>query len=182
MTSNKQLKANRKNSLLGGVKTTKGKEISKYNALTHGILRQSLTDYESDFYIDIYNELIGQFNPVGVMERVLIERVAIYYLKLFRVQKAETEFMKANLNPRVVKKRDLIQIVTDKMFDDEVVNEGYYPVITNEVVVKISETFGRYEGTIENRLYRALHELQWLQKNRGVDPSFQMGSFGKNSI
>jgi hypothetical protein len=36
--SQKQLEANKKNALVGGVKTPDGKAIAKYNALKHGLL------------------------------------------------------------------------------------------------------------------------------------------------
>lgn len=182
MTSDKQIKANQQNALLGGVKTPEGKDVSKFNALRHGVLRQSLTSYENEFYIEIYDELVEQLKPEGMIEKVLVERIAIYYLKLFRVQKAETEYMKAKLNPRVVKSKDVIKEMTDKMFEYQVINEGYSPMITDEAILKMNDTYCRYEGTLENRLYRALHELKWLQGLRTADINYQMGSFGKTSI
>lgn len=45
--SEKQLEANRKNAKKGGVKTSKSKEISKYNALKHGILSNVITEYDN---------------------------------------------------------------------------------------------------------------------------------------
>lgn len=179
MTSDKQVKANQQNALLGGVKTPEGKEVSKFNALVHGVLRQSLTEYEKEFYVEIYDELVEQLEPEGMIEKVLVERIAVYYLKLFRVQKAESEYIKAKLNPREVKTRDVIREVTNKMFEYEVINEGYIPKITDDTITRISETYSRYEGTLENRLYRALHELKWLQGLRMTGNSYQMGSFGK---
>lgn len=38
MVSDTQQKANEENAKLGGVKTEEGKEISKFNALKHGVL------------------------------------------------------------------------------------------------------------------------------------------------
>jgi len=178
MISDKQLMANQENALLGGVKTTEGKEVSKFNALTHGILRQSITDYESEFYVDTYDTLINQYHPSTLIERILIERITIYYLKLFRVQKAETEFMKAKLNPCIVQTRDFTEEIMNKMLEKKVINEGYTPLLTGEAIQKIMEIYSRYEGMIENRLYRALHELEWLQKSNKTQ---EMGSFGKNS-
>ena len=164
MITDKQHKANQKNALLGGVKTTEGKSISRFNALKHGILRQSLTDYEEGFYVEIYDDLVNQYRPSTLTEKILIERIAMYYLKLFRVQKSETEFMKARLNPRQVKTRNFAQEITDKMFETQVINEGYVPLLTDEAILRMTDVYSRYEGIMENRLYRALHELEWLQK------------------
>ncbi|MHC4085949.1 MAG: hypothetical protein ACYSWZ_12360 [Planctomycetota bacterium] len=40
--SQKQLEANKKNAQKGGVKTTEGKAIVKYNALKHGLLAKEV--------------------------------------------------------------------------------------------------------------------------------------------
>ena len=40
--SQKQLEANRKNAQKGGVKTTEGKAIIKFNALKHGLLTKEV--------------------------------------------------------------------------------------------------------------------------------------------
>jgi len=42
MTTQQQIEANRQNAKLGGVKTEEGKEISKYNALKHGLLSKEV--------------------------------------------------------------------------------------------------------------------------------------------
>ena len=59
MVSNKQLQANQENAVLGGVKTPEGKTVSKYNAQVHGILRQSITEYEQEFYSGILDDLMS---------------------------------------------------------------------------------------------------------------------------
>src|ERR1700745_4195870 len=99
MVSDKQLSANQNNAKLGGVKTEPGKAISKYNAQKHAILRQTITEYEGDFYRDLIADLEDTYKPVGRMELMLVERIALHYIKLHRVQKAETEFIKSVLDP-----------------------------------------------------------------------------------
>lgn len=186
MTSDIQLKANQQNASLGGVKTEEGKEKSKFNALKHGILRESFTDYEKDFYPDIYNDLVEQYQPIGVTEQILVERIAIYYLKLFRVQKTETEFMKSKLDPRYVKEVGFPNPL-DSFIKYEVVNEGHTPTVTEDNVLHLMGTFTRYETTLENRFYRAIHELERIQRFRkgehvaapvAIDLN-EMGSFGE---
>jgi hypothetical protein len=163
--SEKQLEANRENSKKGGVKTPEGKAVSKYNALKHGILKEVVSEYEQDFYEDIIERLEDQFQPVGVLEKMLVDRIGVYYLKLYRAAKAENEFMRSALNPRKVIIKDLIG--GDMNFTEEIVeNEGYTPLIGQEEVETLAGTYLRYETTIENRLYKALHELQRVQAAR----------------
>src|SRR5574343_1104831 len=95
--SEKQLEANRENAKKGGVKTEEGKANSKYNALKHGILKEVVSDYEVEFYEVIKERLEDQFKPVGVLEKFLVDRIGVYYLKLYRLAKAEKEFMETTL-------------------------------------------------------------------------------------
>ena len=46
-----------------GVKTEKGKSISKWNALKHGVLRESVSEYEKLDYQTLYTELVEEFDP-----------------------------------------------------------------------------------------------------------------------
>ena len=189
MVSNKQLKANQENSFLGGVKTSEGKDISRFNALKHGILLQSVSDYEKGFYSNILEDFDSQFKPANAIEQILLERIALYYLKLYRVQKAETEYMKAKLNPRKTKVVGGIDCDPEGLLGKTVVlNEGYIPQITDDSIQKLMDIYARYEATIENRFFRAIHELERVQrfrKGESILPPItadinQMGSFGES--
>lgn len=182
MVTDLQLKANTENAKLGGVKTLEGIATSKYNAQTHGILRNSLTEYEKEFYRDILRDLEDQHNQQGTVEQIILERIALNYLKLYRIQKAETEYIQSRLDPTIVKS------ILDSFSLEETVTRGYTPKIASDAVEKLSNIYARYETTIENRLFRALHELERVQRLRkgerlqqpvAVDIS-QMGSFGEN--
>lgn len=164
-TSQKKIEANRENGKLGGVKTEEGKAVSKYNALKHGILKEVVSDYEQSFYDEALQRLNDHFNPVGVLEKMLVDRIGVYYLKLYRVAKAENEYMQSKLNPRRSYTRDRMDFGLDTT-ETVVENEGYTPKISRDAVEKLSETYLRYEIAIENRLYKALHELQRLQSAR----------------
>lgn len=189
MISNKQLQANQKNARLGGIKTEAGKEISKFNALDHGLLRQTLTEYEKDFYLGIYADFVEQYQPVTLFEKILVERATIYYLKLFRVQKAEQEYMKATMNPRIVESNNGLPNLTELLgVKENVVNEGYIQKLTEENVQKLADIYTRYEVTIENRFFKVIHELEKaiaIRKGQSIPPStlniIQMGSFRRNT-
>lgn len=162
--SQKQLEANQANAQKGGVKTEEGKAVSKYNAIKHGILREVVSDYEEEYYEDIRQRLNDQFRPVGMLEKMLVDRIGVYYLKLYRVAKAEKEYMQSTLNPRRVTVRDPLGGFGEP--ETIVENEGYTPKVGEEAVEKLSATYLRYETSIENRLYRALHELRRAQSSR----------------
>jgi len=85
MTSEKQLKANRQNAKLGGVKTEEGKAISKYNALKHGLLSEKV--------------LIGKeskreredLKPRSEIEMLLVDRMVANFWRLRRAMTKEEE-------------------------------------------------------------------------------------------
>lgn len=162
--SDKQLEANRINAKLGGVKTEAGKQKSKYNAVKHNLLTNLLNDKESKEANSIRLRLNQQFQPANVMEEMLVERIAIWYVRLQRAVLAETEQMKRIDNPRVVEEIDHLPL--QSFVETKVINEGYTPKIKSEDIELLAGTFFRYESSIERNIYKALHELQRLQAER----------------
>lgn len=148
--SDKQQKANMKNALNGGVKTPEGKNIVRFNARKHGILASLITDYEDDFYKKYLNELFEEFQPNTLIEQILVERIALHYLKLYRVAKAESEFIKGCLSA----KSDFYD------FDKIILGKDFVPAINQIDVENLAGIYGRYETSIENKLYRAIRELK----------------------
>ncbi len=163
MTSEKQIESNRENAQQStGPKTPEGKATSRFNAITHGILRESLTDYEENLYPKYFEELIEELEPKGFLEMVMVERVALSYLRLFRTAKIEKEYMQSKLHPGKTKS------VLDNFatYGVEVIEEGYKPKIDISIIDQMEQTINRYEVAIERSLYRAIHELQRLQAAR----------------
>lgn len=159
--SDKQLEANRKNSQLStGAKTPEGKSVSKYNSIKHGVLRVAHTDYESEIYGDYLQELIDEYNPETFTDKVLVERAALCYVRLFRSAKAEHEQIKAELNPKIIK--DLIP----NLIEIEVIQEGYTPILSITKLESIDKTILRYERNAERTLFKILHELERRKLSR----------------
>jgi len=92
MASAKQVLANRRNGLKGGVKTEEGKAISRLNARKHGIFASALTPQDSEEACGIEDELIASLRPVGRVEEMLVEKLALTYLRMQRCARAEAEF------------------------------------------------------------------------------------------
>jgi hypothetical protein len=76
-TTTNQIMTNNK----GGVKTAEGKEISKYNAVRHGVLTRILLNHELDEAKIIQNKLLEEYQPQSITEELLIETLVIAYMR-----------------------------------------------------------------------------------------------------
>ena len=141
--TDKQLKANRQNGKLGGVKSDTGKAVSKYNALTHGVLKQALTEYEQGVYAELLPELEAEFKPESFIEKILVERMAIWYIRLFRAGKAEKEFMNFTLHPAGMER---IEDQIKKYLSEDPAE--YDPVrVSSRDMATLADTLLRYDVT-----------------------------------
>lgn len=138
--SNKQQIANQQNSLKGGVKTDEGKAIVRFNARKHGILANLVADYEDNFYRNYVDALFEELQPQSVIEQIIIERIVLHYLKLYRLNKAEFEYIRHGVS--------------------ESKKKGWNPLIRIGHIEECEKIFERYCTTVENRLYRAFRELR----------------------
>jgi hypothetical protein len=120
--------------------------------------------------------LISELKPIGIVEELLVERIATCCIKLYRLAKAENEHIKTTLHPEEV----------EWTFNSS--KDGYSPEVDSKAVEKLVNIYARYEITIENRMYKALHELERIQRMRKGDlvnapvtvDIGKMGSFGEN--
>ena len=88
MTTKKQANANRRNAKKStGPKTEKGKAVSKFNAVRHGLLGQRvlLPDEDPDAFNEFYDSLMAELAPVGAIETRLADRVVANLWRLQRV-------------------------------------------------------------------------------------------------
>jgi len=94
-TSKKQLKANRKNAKLGGVKTEEGKQAIKHNALKHGILSKDIvikTGYiqeKEEDYQSLLDEYVNYYKPEGLPEKNCVISIVNCSWRKSRLYKAE---------------------------------------------------------------------------------------------
>ena len=141
MSTFKQISANNENARKStGARTAAGKTRASMNALTHGLTAEKVViegevpeDFEA-FRQDVYQHL----EPVGFLEKQLVERVAVCLWRLRRIPGLESETF------------------------------GFMGILGGafESMVRPMTGLSRYEGGIERSLYRALHELERLQKER----------------
>ena len=151
----KQLTANRKNARKGGVKTDKGKAVSRLNATRHGIFSNVVLANTEDKneLIQLRNKLSETFSPIGILEEILTDRIAVCIWRLRRCAIADRAGMED------VER----EILSNKHITAEQV-ELYSKI--RVVTFGPTELLLRYETTIERQMYRAIQELDKLQLKR----------------
>jgi hypothetical protein len=155
--TNKRLEANRKNCQLGGVKTSQGKSITRFNARKHGILSDLINNKEKSTHEDYVEQLYNELQPNNIIEEMLVERIAVHYMKLRRLMSAESEYI------------DYVSNIEEFEFD-ATIRTSDKPSISTDNFEKLISLYQRYEVSTENRFYKAIEELKKLR----------MGSFGNN--
>ena len=93
--SERKLAANRENAKKStGPKTPAGKAFSRRNALKHGLFATNITDFEElgedpKQYEELLDGLWNQYEPIGKVEEILVERIAFCYWRLKRASRYE---------------------------------------------------------------------------------------------
>ncbi len=94
--SEKQLEANRRNaSQSTGPKTEAGKQASRMNSVSHGLLAKAVVitagDYQEDEqeFGQLLEDLREQFTPVGVAEDLEVQKIALCYWRKMRAVRYE---------------------------------------------------------------------------------------------
>jgi hypothetical protein len=148
-TSQARIDANRRNAQRStGPRTPEGKRRSARNAVTHGILTHPFTLWQDEpartAFDKLYAAFLDELDPVGLLEGLLVERVAIAYWRLRRLARAESLAL-AGLQVNSQRPTDVAHAL---------------PAAPD------LELYMRYHVTIERQLHRALGELERLQERR----------------
>ncbi|MGM0681799.1 MAG: hypothetical protein ACQES8_06190 [Thermodesulfobacteriota bacterium] len=105
MVSQKQRQANVSNAQLStGPSTTEGKSVAARNAIKHGIFARDLVITAGDGredeleYHELLEELKKDLAPVGRMETLLVEKIAVNYWRLRRLVRHETGEIRERLD------------------------------------------------------------------------------------
>ena len=164
MTSEKQIEANRNNAQLstGANDTSK----TRFNAMKHGLCaKKFVSEAEKEEFNNIFEELIKDFNPQGVIQLRIVERIASALWDLQRV--AEKESIYEN-NEKIKKKLSNLK----PLFELLELNEYSENDLDNKAelekqliaFVLPNEIFMRYKTEAENRFYKALK--LWKEFNK----------------
>lgn len=104
-TSLVKAEASRKNALKStGPKTPAGKKAVKWNALKHGLLSKEVIiqagdgkESETD-YRNMHAQLRQDLQPIGALEEMLVEKIAVCYWRLRRILRCEVGEIRSHLD------------------------------------------------------------------------------------
>lgn len=165
-TSSAKVAANRENAQKS---TGPGNTVStRYNAQKHGLLASGVTELDDpNRFQALLTGLRSEFNPVGVVETFLVERMALAVLRVQRASRLEAEHVTAAINPPVTQTvgGDLDRFYTESFGRVEVVDPGL-PASLSAATVEQLDNFNRYETAHENRFHRSVNQLRQMQRDR----------------
>ena len=99
MTSEKKAESNRRNSRKStGPRSAAGKAVVAGNAIRHGLLSRHLivAGESQEEFAELLRLLVEEFQPVGLVEHALVERVGIAIWRQRRLVRAESAEVSLN--------------------------------------------------------------------------------------
>jgi hypothetical protein len=151
-------------------KSTGPKDVTstRYNAVKHGLRSEGITELDNpESFPALCAKLEAEYRPVGDVEAFLVRRIALMLVRLKRAVLLEAEYVTAQLNPPVTKKEGGLHDSFGDMLGKTVVLDPGLPArLSADAVDALCNKYQRYECAIENKLYRAMHQLERLQRMR----------------
>ena len=159
MASEKQVAANRRNGLKGGVKTEEGKAVSRLNARKHSIFVTALTAEDSEEVRGYEDDLITSLRPAGRIEEMLVEKIALTWLRLQRCARAEAEYH--------VHTWEKPRYMVDSQAYNDLERRRQYEMravpFKEEVFERMVKLIDLYDARLTNQFLKLLHEIERLQ-------------------
>ena len=157
--SPRKLEANRRNAQRStGPRTEEGKSQSRRNALKHGILASAVLIAEgegaedSSEFEELLENLHRDRSPVGALEDMLVERIAVCLWRQKRALRCEAGLVRQNFE-----------------FERRVLRNPDLAAIKDHLSLPLGDSLDRvlrYEATIQRQLSYAINQLERLQRVR----------------
>lgn len=177
-TSQRKIESNRQNALKStGPKTMEGKRAVRHNALKHGLLAKEVVidsgdgkENRADFET-LLCQLDDDLRPEGALERILVDKIASLYWRLARVYRAEAgEIRKGLASAKVLRESPLHMIIErEQGVRSEAQKKSGRRATAAALALPLrpdADKILRYESGVERQFYRALGELERLQRRR----------------
>jgi hypothetical protein len=132
--------------------------LTRFNAVKHGLMAKGLTELDdSDAYESLIQRLTLDYHPVGDLEIFWVRRIAFCMTRLDRAARLEANYIHAEIHPPS-QEQDCMAPITPEV--------GLSTVVGALSAINLVSGFQRYETATENKLYRAIHELERMQRMR----------------
>lgn len=137
---------------------------SRFNATKHGLLAQGITELDdAEAYTALLQRLNKDFRPKGDIEAFLVERIALAMVRLRRIARMEAEYIRGEIHPPILGEKITLDF---ENMDRPVLDPGLPAPMSGRSVEALAGTFQRYESSMEGKLYRAMNQLERLQRMR----------------
>ncbi len=135
---------------------------TRFNAVQHGLLAKGITELDDpDAYESLIQRLTKEYRPVGDLEEVFVQRIAFHIIRLQRAGRLEAEYITERDPPRATWPG-----FEDAMLGPSNIDPGLPAAVGALGAISLASGFQRYETAIENKLYRAINQLERLQRAR----------------
>jgi hypothetical protein len=161
-TSEKKIAANK----LNGNKShgPKNTSITKYNAIKHGLLVSGVTELDNaEGYQTLLEQMVEEKNPVGPIEKFLVETAVHDMVRVRRARRLEAEYIRSVLYPP---KYEGAMLTEKELYKGTIVSPGLPAVLDPKQTQPLVSTYQRYESNCFTTFLRALHELERGQRLR----------------
>jgi hypothetical protein len=139
-----------------------GKAISRLNARKHGIFASALTPEDSEELFGIEDELAASLRPVGRVEQMLVEKLALTYLRMQRCARAEAEYHSQTWEgPNPVLNPYAAESLQERR--DCGARASTFDAEAFERMVKLMDL---YDARLTSQFLKLIHEIERLQRLR----------------
>jgi len=123
-------------------------------------LARGITELDdSDAYESLVQRLTASYRPVGDLEIFWVRRIAFGMVRLDRAARLEAEYITAEIHPSV---RDQVL----PALECPTIEPEFSATVGSVGAINLVSGFQRYETAIENKLCRAINQLERLQRTR----------------
>lgn len=158
MSTSAKIAANQKNAAksIGPCDTS----LTRFNALKSGLTGRGLSPMDdTEAFNTVLAQLRSQFKPVGVLEKHLVERIALGMVRRCRGERLEAAYLTADLSREP---DPLAHILGSGTTDSP---------LAAQTLADLCNLTGRYETAAARRLVGDVQMLQALQRGR-AKPGF----------
>lgn len=163
-STEKQKVACRQNGTLGGVKTLEGKQISRMNALKHGIMAKLKTKFDDIEYLEIFEMFSDEFGADSPSRAILIEQLSWTYLRLRRCIRFDSEAIREALNPPryetvIIEKAFDLGLLNEDKTETRLVDLGEPATLNVSTLDRLDGLYSRYEPVLTSKLIKLIEIL-----------------------